>query len=170
MTSEELGGFPHQPPSVAEWEDLLVRVEIAPRVVRNLLEERDAGAPTRRILQEAVRREAAVGRILETAAGGGEVASPAATSFPDDAEGLALRFASLRARTFAMLQRRGLEVWGWEARLEDGGRATVFQLLGWLVGRDAATLAELRAVQRTAGEPAGTGSGPRTGREGSQAC
>ena len=50
----------------------------------------------------------------------------------------------MRARNFAMVQRRGVDVWEWAGEL-DGVRVTVYQLLSWLMRRDAEALAALRS-------------------------
>jgi predicted aminopeptidase len=147
MRGEPVKGLPPRPESVAEWEDLLVRLEIVPRVVRNEVEDAASGEEGRLALMSAVRREAAVGLALEAAAGL-EASTGSGVEEEAEAEALALRFASLRARTFAMVQRRGLEVWDWTAPLEEGGSATVHQLLLWLAARDAELLASLRDTTR----------------------
>lgn len=138
----ELARYAERPGSVGEWEDLLVRLEIVPRVARNAVEDvRDADA-ARRVLDEAVDREREAGRLLEAAAGIGGGEGGAAAPEDDDPLGRVRRFAGLRARTFAMVQRRGLEVWDW--RVEGDG--TVYQLLRWLAEQDADLLARLRAA------------------------
>lgn len=141
------------PPSVGDWEDLLLRLEIVPRVVRNTVADVAGGAPAIPPLREAVAREVEVGRWLEVAAGIAEPGHGATHPAQLDADGadadaLSLRFASLRARTFAMVQRRGLEVWGWEAPFAGaaGRELTVYQLLGWLARRDGDLLAALRGA------------------------
>lgn len=146
MRAEEIATLPPQPESVAEWEDLLVRLEIVPRVVRNTIDEVVNAAAASRVLSEAARREREIGAWLETASRMEGVRSGddlAADSAGDPAE-LAYRFASLRARTFAMVQRRGLDVWQWQASLRDGPAVTAHQLLFWLTRRDARLLADLR--------------------------
>lgn len=147
MTSEALAGLPAQPPSIAEWEELLVRFEIMPRALRASL---DAGggepAGLARILAELLLREREVGRWLERASGW-EPSIPAGAGPAGDAlnaRELAERFSAVRARNFAMLQRRGLDVWGWTGETADGGSATVYQLLTWILGGDARALADLR--------------------------
>ncbi|HEX7239580.1 MAG TPA: hypothetical protein VF263_04910, partial [Longimicrobiaceae bacterium] len=45
MADDPFGGVPPLPPSVAEWEDLLVRLEIAPRALRAALEDAPADHP-----------------------------------------------------------------------------------------------------------------------------
>ena len=148
MNVEEIAALPRVPESVGEWEDLLVRLEIVPRVVRNSVEEVVDPVVAARILAAAATREQTVGRWLEAAAHPDGEASGSQERFADDdrAGGLALRFASLRARTFAMVQRRGLNVWAGEAPLEGRGRVTAHQLLSWLAGRDALLLSELRGT------------------------
>jgi hypothetical protein len=147
MRVDETAGLPPRPESVGEWEDLLVRLEIVPRVVRNTVDDGPAGDDAVRLLRAAMEREAAVGRWLEAASGLNEPGRPPFDPGSGaDAADLALRFASLRARTFAMVQRRGLEVWQWSAPLGDGGSATVHQVLLWLSARDADLLSGLRAA------------------------
>jgi hypothetical protein len=135
--------LPVAPASELEWEDLLVRLEIVPRVVRNTLEE-VSGPAAAETLARMVATEAAVGRWLEAIATGGAAPAAAPLDGQADAESLSRRFASLRARTFAMVQRRGLEVWRWEAGLEDGAPVSAYQLLSALAAHDGAALAELR--------------------------
>jgi hypothetical protein len=146
MKGEEIAVLPARPESVAEWEELLVRLEIVPRVVRNTVDEVVDVAGASSLLAEAADRELTVGAWLESAASIGprDRAPVEAVGAANDPTALALRFASLRARTFAMVQRRGLEVWSWEAPLEGGGTVTVHQLLSWLARRDAGLLTELR--------------------------
>jgi hypothetical protein len=115
------------------------------------VEDAGAGEETVRLLREAVEREAAVGAFLEAAAGLERATDTRSADVGDDPETLALRFASLRARSFAMVQRRGLEVWEWSAPLPQGGSASVYQLLLWLAARDGELLADLRAAAARTG-------------------
>jgi hypothetical protein len=86
---------------------------------------------------------------LERAARLDRAGAPAAVEEgPLSAADIARRFASLRARTFAMVQRRGLEVWEWSAPLDGSQPVTVHQLLQWLVYCDGRLLAELREASR----------------------
>ena len=158
MTSEALAGLPAQPPSIAEWEELLVRFEIMPRALRASLDTASEAAPALTgTLAELLRREREVGRWLERASGWEP--SVAEAGSPDERglaeRDLADRFSAVRARNFAMLQRRGLDVWGWSGETADGGSATVFQLLPWLLGADARALAELRESASAQPAPAG---------------
>ena len=141
----EMAAYAERPDSVGEWEDLLVRLEIVPRVARNAVEDVRDVAAALRALSEAIEREREVGRLLEEAAGIGGGGSGGAVQEPDDPLGLVRRFAGLRARTFAMVQRRGLEVWDWRV----DGDGTVFQLLSWLAGHDGDLMARLRAAGAT---------------------
>jgi hypothetical protein len=149
---DDLARFAPRPASEVEWEDLLIRLEIVPRVVRNTMDGADAAEPGLvALMDEVVRREARVGRWVETlaAAAAGAGAPAAAGEEPaGDAEWLSHRFASLRARTFVMVQRRGLEVWGWAGELEPGRTATVHQLLSWLAEQDGRALLDLRRATR----------------------
>ena len=149
MTSEALAGLPPRPPSVAEWEDLLVRFEIMPRALRAALDAPAAGRErVAATLRELLSREREVGRWLETAAGWtpSESSAPAPADAELDPRELADRFAGVRARNFAMLQRRGVDVWEWSGVTRDGAPATVYQLLSWMLRADALALAALRGA------------------------
>lgn len=155
MRGDELTALPALPPSVAEWEDLLVRVEIMPRALRNALDGVPEAPAATELLRELVAREAAAAAWLEAVAGlpRPDGAGRRVGEERSDGRWLSDRFASLRARNFAMVQRRGVEVWGWEGEVEGGGRATVYQLFSLLVRRDAEALAALRRVARAGGAP-----------------
>lgn len=147
MEADALERLPRRPPSEVEWEDLLVRLEIVPRVVRNTLEAVRRDDPrVADLLRERVTTEARVGRWLESLVPGAAAAQSRDPEPADrgDADALSHRFSSLRARTFAMVQRRGVEVWEWEGALEPGRPVTVYQVLRWLALGDAAALAALR--------------------------
>jgi hypothetical protein len=146
MRPDALRGRPALPDSEVEWEDLLVRLEVVPRVVRHTIEDHE-GPGAAGVLREMIRREEAVGRWLEALAAG----EPVALAERGDATGeelawLVQRFAALRARTFVMVQRRGIEVWRWEGPLSDGAPASVYQVLSALAERDGEALARIRAV------------------------
>lgn len=149
MGPEQIATLAARPESVMDWEDLLLRLEIVPRVVRNTVDDLVNDALGARLLDEATDRERRVGDWLERAAGlerdGPPVEVDGGSVSPAD---LARRFASLRARTFAMVQRRGLEVWEWSAPLDGAQHVTVHQLLQWLVYSDGRLLADLRAATR----------------------
>ena len=136
-----------RPESIAEWEELLVRIELMPRALRHAVEDAGEGDAVREILRALVAREREVNGWLLSLTGG-EVAADRrfGGDHGSDARELRERFAALRARTFAMVQRRGLEVWEWEGEYPGEGRLTVYQALTRLLGRDVAALAELRAA------------------------
>lgn len=147
MSMTEVLTLPLRPESEVEWEDLLLRLEIVPRVARNEVDEAaDAGRAVA-LLREAIERETRVARWLEQAAGmdpsNATVGEVTAMTL-EDPVALVHRFASLRARTFAMVQRRGLEVWAWSAPLDGGESPSAHQLLRWLANRDGDLLAQLR--------------------------
>jgi hypothetical protein len=155
---DNVSSYPATPRDIADWEDLLVRLEIMPRALRNALEEvnpSDAELPE--ILSELLVRERWVAEALPALREGG-----AAPVFPnasdvveahaesaDPVRSMYYEVSSLRAKNFAQLQRRGFDVWAWTARRAEGGEMTAYQLLRYLVDRDAGFLASLR---RPAGE------------------
>jgi hypothetical protein len=151
MRHELLARLPERPPSEVEWEDLLFRLELMLRAIRVVLEEiPQAGSRSGRdgILHEMVGRERFVARFLEEAAaptGAVEGSAGGAAAAGEDPVRLFLR---LRARNFAMVQRRGIDVWNWSGGADDAGRATVYQVLSHLAAGDVAALAELRSHTR----------------------
>ena len=62
------------------------------------------------------------------------------------------QFVRTRSRNFAMVQRRGIEVWDWGAAAGTVTRASVFQVLTRLAQSDVEALARLRAT-RIQGSP-----------------
>lgn len=143
MAPDEIAGMAAQPAAIAEWEDLLVRIEIMPRALRGALEEPAVAAEEPSgALEALLDRELRVGRWLEVAAFG-DAEQPSGEPRERDSRSLAERFAAVRARNFAMVQRRGVDVWEWAGEL-DGTPVTVYQLLSWLVRSDAAVLAGIR--------------------------
>ena len=140
-------GLAAMPPSVAEWEDLLLRMEVMQRVLRNTLEEVPAGdSRATEVMEALVHRESEMGAWLERVSGVGRGGSrPAAEDSGDRGlRALADHFVSCRARNFAMLQRRGLEVWRWTGDFSDHGTVSAFQVITWLVAQDVRALAALR--------------------------
>jgi hypothetical protein len=158
--SETIGDLPIRPPSEVEWEDLLLRLELMTRALRNTVEDRDLAAALP-LLQEMVMREASVGAWLERHAVGaiGELGTKNAakcrdeTTWEDPADAVA-RIVSLRSRNFAMVQRRGLGVWDWRSEFEGEGPVNAYQLLFWLMSQDVSSLALLRAMGRGQETPA----------------
>ena len=139
--------FAALPPSEVEWEDLLLRIEIAARALRVVAEDAGGGPGALAPLRAAVLEETLLQALLEAMAEEREAPCEAGVArMEDDAEGLARRFASLRARTFAMVQRRGLGVWAWRLRGGPWAGATSYQLLQAAAARDGRTLAALRGA------------------------
>ncbi|MDR0786364.1 MAG: hypothetical protein LBG44_00610 [Gemmatimonadota bacterium] len=145
----QLLNFNPHPASEFEWEDLLVRIETMPRVLHVTLEEAGTDHPRVRLLvEELAARESRASEFLEAAAGRAEGWSVSPTGAPDDphAESASHRFARMRARNFAMVQRRGIEVWGWRADSGEGPGPTVHQLMEYLAEGDVESLALIRAA------------------------
>jgi hypothetical protein len=131
--------------SLPAWEDLLVRFEIMPRVLRVTLEEAGGtGGAAAEILRRLIAGEDELSAWIREASAAGGDAGGAAPAAAGDVQELADRFASLRARNFAMLQRRGVEVWEWSAPLATGERTTALQMVSDRVGSDAEALRALR--------------------------
>jgi hypothetical protein len=147
----EISALPAEPPSEVEWEELLVRVEVAPRALRLAVDDApDATPGVRDALRHAFLWEARLQAVL---------ASMAAVSPPPDAQkavgdgeadlaGVVREVARLRARSFAMVQRRGLEVWRWRAAGGAFAGATAYQLLAATVQHDRRTLDAVRTAAR----------------------
>lgn len=181
MNIEELRNHPELPESEFEWEDLLLRLEVMSRALRVEMENA-VPEKAQPILLELADREAVAQRLLEEVAGvgqdpqegsgtggsqGGRAAHAEAgvpplsavdeTGYTSsvEASGSALvdRFVRLRSRNFAMLQRRGIEVWKWRIPSGLAAGVTVFQLLSLVVRGDVEILGRLRQVRTSQVEP-----------------
>jgi hypothetical protein len=146
-----------RPPSIAEWEELLIRLEIAPRALRIAVEEAPdtpalRGTLARLLAEEAlrVRRIDAMTEGAPLPAAVDDASADAARGASQDttAEALAVEFARVRARLFARAQRRGIDVWDWAGTLPDGTRLSAYQLLLGAMRGDAELLAAVRAAVR----------------------
>lgn len=157
---EGLLSFPERPESEFEWEDLLLRLELMPRALKVELEGR-RGADVAEVLGALNHREMAVQQLLEEVAMAGPAAhaperpnerpgepSMAASNEPS-LEARLDRFVRLRGRNFAMLQRRGIDVWNWRIRIPPDDTATVFQLLSLLGRNDVEALSRLRTARKS---------------------
>lgn len=170
MEPDQLVGLALRPQSEFEWEDLLVRVELMPRALRVTMDEVGASREAATLLDSLLQRELVVARFLEAAADRagvlgvrhpGESREPAPdvpiSAVGDPAQGLVYQadtlehFNSVRARSFAMMQRRGIDVWNWSGPVEDGSVATVYQVLTDLVRSDVDILAALRRTRAGSG-------------------
>ena len=149
--------FMQRPPSEIEWEELLVRYEIGPRALRIALDDGDAGGPARQrvcdLLRALVFNELWTATQFEAMRTGIPVADrpPRIEILPDDLAPLFDRFERLRSRNFAAVQRRGLEVWGWQTEAHPHGPVTAHQLIQASVALDGETLAAVREALRGAG-------------------
>lgn len=150
MLSVDPRTFPARPPSEVEWEDLLVRVEIAPRALRVAVEDAPGDRPeVVGVLRQGVRGERALQEMLEAVVDGreardvaeGEVASA-------DPAALLAEYVRLRMRSFVMVQRRGLNVWDWTVRGGPYDGATAYQLFQAAARMDGLLLAALRQAAR----------------------
>lgn len=142
--------LPARPPSEVEWEELLVRLEIAPRALRIAVDEAPADDPAvRDALLTGLMAELVLQATVEAMVEGRE--APDGAGMEDaraDAGELLGRFAQLRARTFAMVQRRGLNVWEWTARGGAWPGATAYQVLQAAARSDGRLLDAVRGAGR----------------------
>jgi hypothetical protein len=145
--------LPARPPSEVEWEELLVRVEIAPRALRVAVEDAPADHPgVLEALGCGVLGEMALQRMLEAIVEGRELAADFAevgVSF-EDAQDLVAEYQRLRFRSFVMVQRRGLNVWDWTVRGGPYDGATAYQLFQAAARTDGHLLAAVRGAVRGA--------------------
>jgi hypothetical protein len=141
--------FPARPASEVEWEDLLVRVEITPRALRAAVDDAPAGHPAvLRALGGAVARERRLEGLLEGLREGKPVRLAATEGAETGTEAELLdEFSRLRARNFARVQRRGIDVWDWKSDTEEG-TLTAYQALLMTTRADGALLAATRAAGR----------------------
>lgn len=162
-------GIPELPPAVAEWEELLLRLELGPRAVRNLLEELPSdrwqvkgaeGWSLHDHVAHLAAREAALTERLPMLHESAELVpwdAERTSSLDGYNETDALRhldhFSTYRARNFGFVQRRGLEVWYWAARHPEHGRVTAYQFLSGVVRHDTRHLARMRDLARQTAEP-----------------
>jgi hypothetical protein len=142
--------FAALPPSEVEWEDLLVRYELAPRAVRLALDEDDPDTVRRGdLLRVLITNERLTAALFAAMREGRDFAdpfgAPQVMMLPGDPQALAARFAELRGRNFAAVQRRGLEVWQWRTTTREFGEITAYQMIQRSVDLDAGTLGALRA-------------------------
>jgi hypothetical protein len=154
MAANPFANFRARPLEVGEWEDLLLRFELGPRAIRIALDDH-SGAPETLLAccARLVSAELRCSRALEAMQKGGTVPpGPDAPAEPGSAGAMLKRlveiYAAARARNFAALQRRGLEVWDWTAPLEEGGEVTAAQLVRYGLQVDGDVLGEVRSAGR----------------------
>lgn len=151
----DVANVPLEPPSIAEWEELLVRIEIAPRAVRATLHDAAPDDPeVRAELSRMVRGEIRWGHLLD-ALRQGAVIQTELTSVPDErhdcdtTDVLVRAFAELRSRNSAQAQRRGLDVWAWRSPTDRGDTLSAFRVLSVMARYDARHLAALREAAQS---------------------
>lgn len=148
--AEDPRTLPARPPSEVEWEDLLVRVEIAPRALRVAVEDAPGDRPeVTAVLRRGVQGEMALQALLEAILEGREAGeAPGAEGLPADPAALLDEYIRLRMRSFVMVQRRGLNVWDWTVRGGPYDGATAYQLFQAAARMDGRLLAALRGAAR----------------------
>lgn len=144
MNNSPFAEYPPIPPHIAEWEECLLRYELTPRAMRGTIEE-PVDARTASIMARVNAAERAASVWLSALRTGEDVTAEwAPASASGDAEAALDEFATLRARNFAGLQRRGIQVWEWKAHHPQYFEVTAFQFVSACVARDARELAALR--------------------------
>jgi hypothetical protein len=140
--------LPARPPSEVEWEELLVRLDVAPRAIRLAVEDAADTPALRSELASALVGERLYGVQLDALRTGEPVVDLFASVDPDpglpSTEALAVGLAELRSRTFARVQRRGIDVWEWCSPVRQGGTLTAYQLLQAMTHADADLLSRIR--------------------------
>lgn len=144
------------PPSEVEWEELLVRYELGPRALRVALDDAgDDQAAAERVgdlLRALVLNELQVAALFAAMRDGQPSSTEPRMEMPADTPRAAYeRYAELRGRNFAALQRRGIEVWAWRAEAPLGGTVTAHQLVLASTALDGETLAGIRKAARGEG-------------------
>lgn len=153
-TSRPFAEFARRPSGVAEWEDLLVRFELAPRIARTVLEDipaerRDAaelGRTPCAHLAHLAAREQSLAEWLDAMQRGASLDVPDEQPASGDAAAQLQRFTRLRGRNSGAVQRRGLDVWDWCSPHPDGGTVSVFQVLSVAVRHDGRHIAGMRGA------------------------
>jgi hypothetical protein len=145
--------YPASPPSEVEWEELLVRYELTPRALRVALEDGDADGPARErlgdLLRALVAHELQAAALLAAMRDGRPVDGESRVEMLSAEPRAAYeRFAALRGRNFAAVQRRGLEVWRWTTEAPGMGSVTAYQLILASTALDSQTLAGMRDALR----------------------
>ena len=150
---------PPLPPTVADWEELLLRWELGPRAATHLLEETAparwpaaaaAGWSLAAHVAHLADREEIVARWLLALRDGAVLESlpqngppPAA---PADLQAELDRWAAIRSRNFNVLQRRGVDVWHWSATTPAGEPISAYRLVTELLRHDTRHLTRMRLL------------------------
>ena len=147
---------PAMPPSEVEWEELLVRYELGPRALRTALDDAVTDGPASErvgdLLRALVVNELLVTELFAAMRDARPVLQePRIEVMSPDPRAAYERYAALRGRNFAAVQRRGLEVWRWRAEAPGIGPVTAHQLVLASTALDGETLAGVREALRGAG-------------------
>lgn len=147
-------GLPARPPSEVEWEELLVKLEIAPRAIRVAVEDAADSPALQEVVCRAALSEQWWGQRLEDLrAGRGFSLNVGFGPWTIDGQPPTTRqalevLAAERERNFGKLQRRGLEVWEWRSDLVEGHPLTAYQLAQLRAAADAEVIRSIRALPR----------------------
>jgi hypothetical protein len=146
--------LPERPPSEVEWEELLVKLDIAGRAFRVAVDDAADTPELHELVTLAALSEAWWGQRLEDLREGRRFSLNVGFGpWTVDGEPVSMRYAldSLlrdRERNFAKLQRRGLSVWEWRAELVEGRSITAYQFAQMRAMADAEILRQIRQLPR----------------------
>ncbi|HYH83160.1 MAG TPA: hypothetical protein VEX86_25415 [Longimicrobium sp.] len=149
--------FAARPLGEMEWEELLVRYEITPRALNAALDDGDTAGPARErlrgLLGALVRTELRTAALFEAMRSGAALDAGVTSdddALPEEPRAIRDQFARLRARNFAAVQRRGLEVWDWRTHAGPDGEVSAYQVIQASCALDGETLAGIREALRGA--------------------
>lgn len=148
--------YPAAPLSEVEWEELLVRYELGPRALRVALEDAESANDAARVavgdlVRVLVLHELRAAGLFAAMRDGRPVRTePRAAMVSAEPRGAYARYAELRGRNFAAVQRRGIEVWRWRTDAPHAGPVTAHQLVVASTALDGETLAGVRLALRGA--------------------
>jgi len=146
--------FPERPPSEVEWEELLVKLDIAGRAFRVAVDDAADSPELADLVARAAIAEAWWGQRLDDLRQGEPFSLKAGfgpwtiDGRPPTTREALDELVRHRTRNFAKLQRRGLEVWDWRSRLVEGYEITSYQFAQLRAHADAAFLQQVRALPR----------------------
>ena len=146
MVRPRFDRFPSHPPSPADEEALLARLEAAPSLLRGSLGEADPSSALP-VVRTMAMWEAWLGHAFDSRAAGGPLATASQLAIPLDREpstaSLADFFAERRAASLATARALGGELWD-EAAIVGDERVSAYQLLAAFADAGDAWLALLR--------------------------
>lgn len=144
------------PASEVEWEELLVRYELGPRALRvaldDLGDDERTAVPVGDLLRGLVLHELQAAALFAAMRDGQPVSTEPRMEMQASTPRAAYeRYAELRGRNFAAVQRRGIDVWGWRTEAPGRGTVTAHQLILSSTALDGETLAGIRKAARGEG-------------------